>query len=70
MYCLMTHKSTDKKIKTKIIELMNKPSFFLTDTCANVQCNQGRCEALSETETRCICDNGWHGQFCDSKSDY
>lgn len=44
---------------------------FLTDTCANVKCNQGRCEALSETETRCVCDNGWHGLFCDiSTSEY
>lgn len=69
MYCLMIHKSTDKKNQNRNYSI-DELAIFLIDTCANVQCNQGRCEALSETETRCICDNGWHGQFCDSTSDY
>lgn len=52
-------------ITPKTIVFIKSPFDFFLDTCANVNCNQGSCEALSETETRCGCDAGWYGEFCD-----
>lgn len=35
------------------------------DLCASVDCNQGICEVLSESQTQCNCSTGWFGEFCD-----
>lgn len=35
------------------------------DGCEAVNCNEGSCENVSETETRCKCNPGWFGEFCD-----
>lgn len=37
----------------------------LLDTCASVNCNQGSCEALLETQTQCNCFADWYGKLCD-----
>lgn len=62
--CFSIHTPPPKKWKSnKIIDFMN--TVCVIDACANVDCNRGRCETLSETETLCNCDAGWYGEFCD-----
>lgn len=39
--------------------------FHFVDLCASVDCNQGICEVLSESQTKCNCSTGWFGEFCD-----
>lgn len=41
--------------------------FFSLDPCSNANCNNGECQALLETQTKCNCDAGWEGDFCDSR---
>lgn len=41
--------------------------YNFADPCASVNCNNGVCVTLSQTQTQCNCNAGWIGEFCDSR---
>lgn len=64
---IIQHLAEDKKRRFLLLLRLTKICFLLyfVDLCASVDCNQGICEVVSESQTQCNCSTGWFGEFCD-----
>ena len=57
--------TTSRCGSSKYLHILVSCPHYTADSCVGVNCNNGDCEALSETQTTCNCNPGWYGTACE-----